>query len=158
MDGKLLPKGTTLIINVWGLHHDERYFPSPDSFNPERYLDKTLPAAHYVNSPDYANRDHYGYGAGRRICPGLHLADRNMFVAMAKLLWAFNFEKFIDPVTGKVAEPDSDPVTGYNSDGLVMFANPFKFKATLRSEARRETIMREFARAESEIFAKYDEK
>lgn len=146
------------MLNVWGLHHDEKYFPDPDTFNSERYLDKTLLSASYVNSPDYANRDHYGYGAGRRICPGLHLADRNMFVAMAKLLWAFNFEKFIDPVTGEVTEPDSDIVTGYNSNGLVMFAYPFKLKVTPRSEARRETIMHEFARAKSEVFAKYDEK
>ncbi|GAM35621.1 hypothetical protein TCE0_017r04089 [Talaromyces pinophilus] len=158
VDGKLLPKGTTLTLNVWGLHHDEKYFPDPDTFNPERYRDKTLLSAHYVNSSDYANRDHYGYGAGRRICPGLHLAERNMFVAMAKLLWAFDFEKFIDPVTGEVAEPDSDIVTGYNSDGLVMLANPFKMTVTPRSEARRETIMREFAHAEGEVFAKYDEK
>ncbi|EED21842.1 hypothetical protein TSTA_090820 [Talaromyces stipitatus ATCC 10500] len=23
IDGKLLPRGTTLILNIWGLHHDE---------------------------------------------------------------------------------------------------------------------------------------
>ncbi|QGA18020.1 hypothetical protein EYB26_005698 [Talaromyces marneffei] len=158
IDGKLLPKGTTLILNVWGIHHDEAVFPDPDTFNPERYQDKTLLAAQYANSSDYANRDHYGYGVGRRICPGLHLADRNMFVAMAKLLWAFNFEKFIDPVTGEVAEPDSDIVTGYDSAGLVMAAHPFKLTITPRSEARCETIMREFSQAESDVFAKYDDK
>lgn len=146
------------MLNVWGLHHDESVFPEPDVFDPERYLDKTLLAAHYANSSDYANRDHYGYGAGRRICPGMHLADRNMFVAMAKLLWAFNFEKFIDPVTGQVVEPDADITTGYNSEGLVMIAHPFNLKVTPRSEARCETIMREFAKAESEVFAKYDGK
>src|ERR1700733_6302398 len=33
-----------------------------------------------------------GTGAGRRLCPGIHLAERNLFIAMAKLLWAFSFE------------------------------------------------------------------
>lgn len=56
------------------------------------------------------------------------------------------------------SEPDSDIVTGHNSDRLVMFANPFKLKVMPRPEARRETIMCEFAHTEGEVFAKYDEK
>lgn len=131
-------------------------YSHPDIFDPDRYIDKPLPAAEYAKSSDYSNRDHYGYGAGRRLCPGLHLADRNMFVAMAKLLWAYHFEKSIDPVTGTPIEPDTDPVTGY-AEGLILTAKAFPCKITVRSEARRETILREFSQAEAEILAKFED-
>ena len=62
VDGKFLPKGTMLFVNVWGLHHDEAKFPSSDTFDPDRYLDRPLLAAEYANSADFENRDHYGYG------------------------------------------------------------------------------------------------
>jgi cytochrome P450 len=62
VDGKLLPKGTIIFVNVWGLHHDESKFPNPDIFDPDRYLDRPLLAAEYANSADFENRDHYGYG------------------------------------------------------------------------------------------------
>ncbi|KAH8693657.1 putative cytochrome P450 [Talaromyces proteolyticus] len=155
VDGKLLPKGTTLIMNTWGLHHDEKQFANPDVFNPDRYAGKTLSAAEYAISPDYENRDHYGYGAGRRLCVGIHLAERNLFLAMSMLLWAFNFEKEIDLVTKKPLEPDISPLTGYH-EGIVTSAKPFPCKVTLRSEARRETILREFEDVEVEILSKYE--
>lgn len=40
---------------------------------------------------DATKRDHFSFGAGRRICPGLHVAERSMFITIARLLWAFNF-------------------------------------------------------------------
>lgn len=141
-------------MNTWGLHHDEKQFANPDVFNPDRYAGKTLSAADYATSPDYENRDHYVYGAGRRLCVGIHLAERNLFLAMSMLLWAFNFEKEVDPVTKKPLEPDASPQTGYH-EGIVS-AKPFPCKVTLRSEARRETILREFVHAEAEIFSKYE--
>lgn len=32
------------------------------------------------------------FGWGRRICPGADLASNSLFVALAKLLWAFGIE------------------------------------------------------------------
>jgi hypothetical protein len=154
VNGKLLPKGTMIIINVWGLHHDESKFSNPDIFNPDHYAGSTQLASAYAVSADFESRDHYAYGAGRRLCPGIHLAERNLFQAIAKLLWAFSFDNEVDD-TGKFIEPDIDPVTGY-SEGFLVCANPFPCKVASRSESRRETIMREFAQAEAEVFSKYE--
>lgn len=63
VDGKFLPKGTVVFVNVWGLHQDESKFANPDSFDPDHYKDRLLLAAEYANSADYENRDHYGYGS-----------------------------------------------------------------------------------------------
>ncbi|PCH00550.1 Cytochrome P450 [Penicillium occitanis (nom. inval.)] len=35
IDSHLLPKGATLIIDIWGLNHDENYYPKPEVFNPD---------------------------------------------------------------------------------------------------------------------------
>jgi len=68
VDGKLLPKGTVLFVNVWGLHHDESKFPDSHTFDPDHYKGRTLSAAEYANSADYENRDHYGFGMSTPRC------------------------------------------------------------------------------------------
>ena len=153
VDGKVLPKGAAVFINVWGLHHDESRFPNPDTFDPSRFEGRTKLAADYAASPDYMDRDHYGYGAGRRICPGIHLAEREMFLGVAKLLLAFDFAQKLDNV-GNPIPIDTDPATGY-SEGILVSPREFECAITPRSEARAETILREFQTAESEVFSKF---
>ncbi len=140
-------------MNVWGLHHDESVFPNPDVFAPERFEGRTKLASEYAASPDYNNRDHYIYGAGRRICPGIHIAERNMFLGVAKLLWAFSFDKQLDEY-GRPVPINTDPVTGY-TEGFLVSPKPFECSIKPRSQAREATIMREFELADEQIFSKY---
>ncbi|EXJ74267.1 uncharacterized protein A1O5_02563 [Cladophialophora psammophila CBS 110553] len=155
IDGKFLPKGTICFVNVWGLHHDDAKFPNHEVFDPDHYKGRTLLAAEYANSPDYENRDHYGYGHGRRLCPGIHLAERNLFHAISKILWAFDIEKATDPATGKPIQPDTDVVTGYR-EGLTACAYDFPVKLTVRSQARRQAIEREYREACANFFPQYE--
>lgn len=99
-------------------------------------------------------RDHYGYGSGRRICPGMHLAERNLFLAIAKLIWAFDIGPGIDEMTGLTIEPDVDPQTGYQ-EGLILGARPFACRMSVRSEARRDVIVREFQKVDADVFSKF---
>ena len=154
IDGKYIPKDTVVIINVWGLHHDKTHYPDSDTFNPDHYKNVTTLAPELAAAADYEARDHYGYGSGRRICPGIHLAERNLWLAIAKLIWAFDIEPGVDSA-GNVIEPDMDPETGY-SEGFLICARDFPCKITSRSEARRETIESEFNKAEREIFSRYE--
>ena len=68
-------------------------------------------------------RDHFSFGGGRRICPGLHLAERSIFVNLARLLWGFNLELAKDEA-GNIIPVD------FSTDGLVPGAlsnvKPFK--------------------------------
>jgi len=149
INGMHIPKGTTVILNTWGLHHNPNDPLDPSIFEPERFAGRKLLAPEYAISADYASRDHYGYGSGRRICPGIHLAERNLWLAMAKLLWAFSFEE-------KAGKPvDVDVRTAY-SEGFLCCAKPFEAKIQPRSERRRVTIMREFDTAEGEVFSSYE--
>ncbi|KAL4966919.1 cytochrome P450 [Aspergillus stella-maris] len=154
IDGMSIPAGSTVIMNVWGLHHDNSIHNNPDQFNPSRYDGRTELANVYASSPDYKNRDHYGYGAGRRICPGIHLAERGLFIAIAKILWAFEITPKVDS-TGIPIPISCDPPTGY-SDGFLRCPLPFAVDFKLRSGERGQTIRAEFARAEEGVFSHYE--
>lgn len=143
-----------VIINTWGMHMDPKTYDNPSAFIPERYASHEKLAPEYATG-DWEKRDHYGYGAGRRICPGMHLAERNMFLSIAKLLWAFRFEKGTDE-RGKPVVNEADPVDGYHQ-GFMYCAKPYGCKAVVRSEEIRETVEREFEEAERDVFAKYEE-
>ncbi|MCJ1466164.1 hypothetical protein MMC07_004783 [Pseudocyphellaria aurata] len=152
--GMKIPAGSTVILNVWGLHHDPVRFPNPDVFDPERFVGRTLLAPEYAASADFEKRDHYGYGSGRRICPGIHLAERNLFLAMAKLLWAFDFTEKRD-AQGTPIHIDVDAKTGY-TEGFLHCPKPFAAEIKPRSQNRRLTIMKEYASVKSDIFSKYE--
>jgi cytochrome P450 len=52
----------TTVIPVYALHHDPKYYPEPERFDPERF-----------NEDEKANRHRYVYlpfGEGPRICIG----------------------------------------------------------------------------------------
>lgn len=34
-------------------------------------------------------RDHWAFGAGRRICPGMPVAEKEIYLAVSRILWAF---------------------------------------------------------------------
>ena len=70
VDGMLLPKGSTVVLNVWAMHHDSNTWKDPEHFIPERFESYSSLASTYAASGKWDERDHYGYGAGRRICPG----------------------------------------------------------------------------------------
>jgi cytochrome P450 len=36
--GYLIPKGATVLENVWAICRDPRIYPDPETFNPERFL------------------------------------------------------------------------------------------------------------------------
>ncbi|KAL4748420.1 hypothetical protein BDW72DRAFT_214807 [Aspergillus terricola var. indicus] len=154
VDGHFIPKGSTVIINGWGMHHNEARFGNPSVFDPDHYKGQTALAPELANASDYTVRDHYGYGTGRRICPGIHVAERNLFLAISKLIWAFSIEPGVDE-SGKLIEPDLDPRTGY-SEGFLVCANDFPCRIMPRSERRRETIMKEYQRAQKEVFSRFE--
>lgn len=84
---------------------------------------------------------HYGYGAGRRLCPGIHFAERNMWRIAAKLLWAYEFSEPVDPGTGKTIPLD---VNAYNP-GILQAPLPFKVSIKPRSEEHVATIRSELS-------------
>lgn len=152
VDGFFLPKGSDIFVNAYGMQHDEKRFPKPDEFNPDHYKGVTALASDLA-AGEYQKRDHYGYGAGRRICPGIHLAERNLFLAIAKLIWAFNIQPGKD-ANGQFIEPDVS--NDAYCAGFLVCADPFPCTITPRSKEREATILREFDTATADVFSLYE--
>ncbi|KAM5544434.1 hypothetical protein V8D89_002094 [Ganoderma adspersum] len=94
--GYFIPKDTVIVLNTWTLHHNPERYPDPHEFKPERYLDDHLTCADSANLANPMERDHWTFGAGRRICPGMALAEREIFLAVSHLLWAFEMTELPD--------------------------------------------------------------
>ena len=139
-------------MNVWGMHMDPQTYPNPEAFIPERFASHSKLAPEYA-AGDWEKRDHYGYGAGRRICPGIHLAERNMFLSIAKLLWAFKFENELGG-DGRPKVNDPDPITGYHQ-GFLYCAKEYGCRPIVRNETIRTTVLKEFGEAEEKVFSQF---
>lgn len=107
------------------------------------------PAAAYLNSADPYERDHFTYGAGRRVCPGIHVAEKSLFLNISRILWAFNISK--KKVDGKTIEPLNALVPGW-----MCIPQPFENAITVRSTKHAELIEKIWDDASREI--KLDEK
>ncbi|KAJ7033129.1 cytochrome P450 [Mycena alexandri] len=95
--GYTIEKGSIVWANVWAILHDEEIFPEPFAFRPER------------------------------ICPGMHIAENSVFIAVVTILCMFRISKSVDE-QGKILEP----VVEYN--GFISHPRPFKCKIELRRE------------------------
>lgn len=121
------------------IHKDPRRFPDPDTFNPERYINHTLSAAASANASDVSKRDHWSYGSGKRICPGLHLAERNLWNLVSRIVHTFN----IEPIIGADGKPQIPQLDEYHF-GLILLPPNFDAKFTVRSEKIKSLLEREF--------------
>ncbi|CAG8605155.1 5848_t:CDS:2, partial [Gigaspora rosea] len=83
-NGYHIPANSVVILNQYGIHMDEKRYENPKEFKPERFLGFTESSAALANG-NYENRDHFGFGAGRRLCTGIHMA-------FSRLLWCFKIE------------------------------------------------------------------
>lgn len=70
--------------------HDEAVYEGPFRFNPERFIDPTAGKVDFTRARDPA---HAYWGFGRRICPGRYMAFSAVWLALASLIYVFDFEK-----------------------------------------------------------------
>lgn len=118
---------------------DANRFKNPRAFDPSRYEGDNQTSAEAAMNPDPSQRDHFVFGAGRRVCQGMHIADRSLFLSISRLLWAFDFEKAIDD-QGREIVPDENDLFG----GFLVQPSPFPAKITPRSEKHAQAIRQEW--------------
>ena len=90
--GRLILKGTCVVPNITALHQDPDMYPNPEAFEPDRFKDHHLDASCSTKQLDYRQRDHFNYGFGRRACPGISIAEQNLFFVISRVLWAFDIQ------------------------------------------------------------------
>ncbi|KAH3913791.1 hypothetical protein HBH56_094320 [Parastagonospora nodorum] len=142
--GYRIPKGAIILLNTWTIHRDPRRYPDPTAFNPERFLGDTSSSTESANSIDVSRRDHFAFGAGRRICPGMNVADRSMLLGISRIFWSFDVNRKIG-ADGK----ESIPVQDDFIPGFVAIPKPFDAVVTPRSVAKKAIIEKEWEVAKS---------
>ncbi|KAK5637562.1 hypothetical protein RRF57_013277 [Xylaria bambusicola] len=140
--GFRLPKGAALVNNVYAIHSDSVRFPRPHEFDPDRFKDDKQNFYDAAVNPDVSQRDQFCFGAGRRICPGIHVADRSLFLGISRLLWAFDFKRPLDD-NGNEIVPDHTKIT----QGFLAAPLDFEFVITPRDSKRAEIIRSEWETA-----------
>ena len=116
LQGYSIPKDTTVLTNLWSLHHDPETWGEPDAFRSQRFLDEE---GNFV--PPKADR-FLPFSAGRRVCLGESLARMELFLVLARLLHSFKFE---NPAGCDL--PSLEPVAG-----IVLVPRPFNVRALER--------------------------
>ena len=130
-NGYFIPKGSIIHANQYAMYADEKMYPDPEAFNPDRWLDPKFPT-YQAPLTEYPNLKRFSsFGFGRRICPGLVSAERSLFIEISMLMWACNVVRKLD-ANGKVI-----PVPWYDfRPGNNTGPKPFEFDLEVRDEKR----------------------
>ncbi|MED6112296.1 hypothetical protein PIB30_060404 [Stylosanthes scabra] len=119
INGYEIPSKTIVYVNAWTIHRDPKAWKDPHEFCPERFLDRDI---------DFLGQDFelIPFGAGRRICPGMHMALASLDLILANLLYSFDWK----PPEGMTKE-DIDTqvlpgVTQHKKNPLYLIAKNYK--------------------------------
>ncbi|CAA6654611.1 unnamed protein product [Spirodela intermedia] len=114
-----IPAKTAVLTNLWAIMRDPGLWKDPEVFWPERFEESDI---------QYKGQDfHYiPFSSGRRICPGMNLAVTSVQLALANLLYCFDWE-----LADGMKPKDIDTT---ETVGIVLhLESPLRLKATLAS-------------------------
>ncbi|WP_442755511.1 cytochrome P450 [Methylocystis sp. JAN1] len=111
LGGHPIEKGAQVVVAIWALHRNEKLWPDPLGFEPDRFAPEAAKARHrFAYLP---------FGGGPRICIGMSLAMLEMTTALATLVRGFVFK----PVPG--FRPDIQPnISTRPRYGLPLIVSP----------------------------------
>ncbi|XP_024891922.1 cytochrome P450 4g1-like, partial [Temnothorax curvispinosus] len=78
-----LPKGTNIVIPIFKMHRNKKYWPNPLKFDPDRFLPERTKSQSYYYIP---------FSDGPRNCIGMKYAMMSMKVILATLVRTFVFK------------------------------------------------------------------
>ncbi|KAJ6260163.1 Cytochrome P450 monooxygenase CLM2 [Drechslerella dactyloides] len=124
--GYRIPESAVLLPSIGCFSLDSSVYPNPTLFDPERFLSP---------NPELSPET-FVFGFGKRICPGIHLAEASLFLAIAQSLAVFDIKKPNDAISGKAI----DPVLN-STPGIVTYPIDYLCDITPRSEKHRQLVL-----------------
>lgn len=147
--GYHIPANSIVLANAFAITRDESVFgEDADNFVPERWMaEEGGPdmdtSGHAVdlcglNTTVVRDLPQTGFGFGRRICTGRNIARNQLFIQMARMLWAFDVEAgVVDDATGR-----RHPVHDMDcTEGFVTLPKPFRAEMRPRGDWVRRVIL-----------------
>ena len=86
-NGLKIPKGSMIVIYIYGTHRSEKNWEQPEAFRPERFTKENI-----KSKPAFAFMP---FGGGPRLCIGNNFAMMEMQLALVKMIRNFDFQ--LDP-------------------------------------------------------------
>lgn len=85
INGYGIPIKTRLIVNLWSIMRDPNFWDDPEEFKPERFSGSSL---------DFKgkNFEYMPFSSGRRSCPGSLFGMATVELALASLLYGYDWE------------------------------------------------------------------
>ncbi|XP_055816961.1 5-epiaristolochene 1,3-dihydroxylase-like [Solanum dulcamara] len=119
INGYTIPLKTKVMINVWALGRDPKYWDDAESFKPERF--EECPVDFIGN-----NFEFLPFGGGKRACPGMSFGLANVYSPLAQLLYHFDWKlpNGMEPSDLDLIELDGLTVTRKND--LYLIATPYQ--------------------------------
>ncbi|XP_072950594.1 cytochrome P450 71AP13-like [Typha angustifolia] len=118
LHGYEVPANTRIYVNAWAIGRDPVTWENPEKFEPERFLGSNI---------DYKGQDFelIPFGAGRRGCPAITFGTVSIEIALAQLLYSFDWKL---PPGVKAEDLDMTEVFGitmHRTEQLVVVAEPY---------------------------------
>jgi cytochrome P450 len=107
LEGVAIGKGSQVLGSQWVIQRDGRWFPEPEHFRPERWLDGSC-----EKIPRFS---YYPFGGGPRVCIGQHFALLEVALILARFAQDVRFEREPD------AKLELAPVVTLRPKGQVRF-------------------------------------
>ncbi|KAA3488920.1 cytochrome P450 71A1-like [Gossypium australe] len=113
--GYNVPAKTLVFVNAWAIGKDLETWENPEEFSPERIIGCSIDykGLHFELVP---------FGAGRRICPGMRMRVATVDLALANLLYNFDWEM---PIGMKKDDLDFEAlpgITAHKKNALILIA------------------------------------
>ncbi|KAF3403520.1 Cytochrome P450 monooxygenase yanC [Penicillium rolfsii] len=127
-EGYRFPAGTVFTWNGAAISQSAKEYNEPERFMPERFLNADV---------ENVLQGHWAFGPGRRVCVGNKVAETNLWLALARLLYCFDIQ----------ADPNH-PIPIEDVEWATFEKAPFAVQIKPRSDAHRQLILQECSTAD----------
>ncbi|KAI0095350.1 cytochrome P450 [Hypoxylon sp. NC0597] len=93
VDGHRVPKGVSVGVNIYSIHHNEEYFPDPFTFSPERWIPARPDTPESGAALRVMREAFCPFSVGPRSCAGKDLVYLQISLVLARALWYFDFKE-----------------------------------------------------------------
>lgn len=123
--GFVAPAHTNVMVSIWSIQHNPKYWPEAEQFRPDRWVKFDENNNRWVDREETdesgtipaANRNaFFAFSAGARSCAGQNLAMQEGTIILANLIQSLKFR----PVDGYVLKPSGEGIILAPVDHLPM--------------------------------------